>query len=210
MIGTMQKMGKSCVYSPSNKDEFEKIINTFPHTALLMRWEKCPHCHALLGDFEQECVKMGKNSPVAMIECEVGNEWCQSAWKDAKPSNIRPEDYGVPVVIGLNKGGKPSEPSWLIHGQKPDELRIIMGKLKKSIDENRAQIGGNQPQSMTQNTPSQEPQRVASNSAYVANLISGSFGVKSVKSGNNGGLCVTGISCDKNTFNQRIKEFLLS
>lgn len=139
-------MKNSCVRKITNEDELNELQSKSGHVVLLLHSKNCAHCKEDKKDISNICSAFGKNSPIVFAECDVNDEGCHDLWEKARPSNIDPENYGIPMKVGLNRNNTVDKPSWHILGRNPEKMGVIMGKLHEAV----TQRGGNAQQQQQQ------------------------------------------------------------
>lgn len=202
-------MNSQCVQRVRTKKDLEELKQRSGHTILLLHSENCGHCKDDIVDLEEECRQFVRNSPngespIAFARCDIADKECEDLWAEAKPRDLDPEDYGYPVKVGLNSETPIHNPIWFVLGRDPDKMNIVFSKIRQSVQ----QIPQNAP-SPQQRLPQQSTGNPYQNFAsQYATDHSPQRKIQQVRSGlpEIGTLCV---SCDKETRENRMKQFIL-
>lgn len=184
--------------------DLKKLQKNSGHVVLLLHSNTCPHCQEDLRDLKEDC-KSFKGTPITFAECELSkNEGCRELWERARPQNIPEEEYGYPVKVGLNPDSDISDPIWFIHGRSPDQMNMVLSKLKEAVS-------GSEPESAPRpyHQPPRQPQAVNPYRAFAAQYVATPpprSVLHRVNSSSEGTLC---INCDREEMQRKMKAFIL-
>jgi len=208
MRGSKKKL--SCITKPKSLKEIADIVNTNEETVLFIHKDGCPHCEETAPILDNICKTTRDNGvPINFIECSVEDNHCRELAQKMKVT-------GVPLTIGMKKGGNPMTPSWRVEGARVDEL-----KKHINADASRLASGSGQPRpqqqvpQMPQQMP-QQPRRDGVND-FVTDFLGRSLPTSNSPMGqasfnapmkNIPTLCTPNVDCNEDEFNSKFVDFM--
>jgi len=205
---------KGCMFEITKKEELKQLQNNFGHVVLLLHSKNCSHCKEDELELSKKCEDF-KNTPIAFAKCEVSNPECKELWIQSKPKEVKNEEYGIPVKVGLSKDTDINHPIWHILGRDTDKMNFIIDELKKAIGASNNEQQNSQQVQRTQQQRQQQQQYAHQNQnpyqEYMKTFVaspSAKNKLMIVQSNvpEQNTLCV---SCDPQTRIQSMKRFIL-
>jgi hypothetical protein len=202
--------GKSCIYQINSEEDLNRIKDNAAFSVIMYGSDKCPGCQKVKPIVDKRCREVVDMVPVAF--CPVENEFCKN----------RVLAYGaehIPLVVGAEKGSF-DNPSFKVEGSDVKGVNDYFDALRDTVKRARSQKSGaghETPKPQIQPKPVDEGQSQLSSrdemsrasQPIIDTFVNVAFG-QSRRNSVPAHLCMPGIDCSNEDFEDRAVKFLLS
>lgn len=219
----------------TNQKQYEKLREAYPQLLIYYTYEngkeRCDHCDAIESHLDNMCTNhgLGLDSPVAVVSCNLKNDFCKKLWAESKPPEIDAKKYGIPILQGISKSGNHKKPNFFSPITSEEDIKVISNFIN-ALGQQVEKVTGKKPpirqQQMQQQVQQRKPQSGFSSSGNNINIrqqvqdlitsklpsITNIFKLNANESytPSENDLCIPGVTCDRDTFNKKALSWVFS